>query len=267
MTLYTEIRKNFRYDPQTGHVMAKTRRGSATAGQVVKGTRKKAGLYRTVDIAPYGRVPLQHVVWALTNPELGELQEGYVLDHIDGDTENNRRENLRLATPLENGIHKTKGIGPSGIIGVSLRKGRRPFTLQCSVAGRPRVHKSFATAREAVSVRDQIWKEAGVREEFIQVVTDEIYASLADLETAAQEAERVARARSRALGTIVDARAERVLLRREAKAARRALLLSGAAPLPNLIDHVMLHKELVGLVGQLQRALAHAQAVLTKLDV
>lgn len=43
------------------------------------------------------------IIWSLFN---GEIPEGMLIDHIDGNRSNNRIENLRLATRIQNNANK-----------------------------------------------------------------------------------------------------------------------------------------------------------------
>lgn len=57
------------------------------------------------------------VVWALCR---GPFEKGLVIDHINGDTHDNRIENLRIGTPSENLMNSRMGVrNKSGHKGVS----------------------------------------------------------------------------------------------------------------------------------------------------
>jgi hypothetical protein len=53
------------------------------------------------------RYGYHRVIWAVCN---GDIPEGSYIDHIDRDPTNNRIENLRLATPAQNGFNRLKGL-------------------------------------------------------------------------------------------------------------------------------------------------------------
>lgn len=87
-------------------------------------------------------------------------QEGHNVDHINGDTLDNRRENLRFATQQQNTYNRHRTTAKSGVLGVLLdqnaaknRRGSKPWRAYLSV-GRKRIHVGwFPTRDEAIEAR------------------------------------------------------------------------------------------------------------------
>jgi hypothetical protein len=86
------------------------------------------------------------IVWAMTYGKWPEKS----LDHINGIKTDNRPENLREATDLENnhnvGIRKTNSTGYRG---VSVDRRRNAFQAQITVNGKHRYLGHFKTPEEA----------------------------------------------------------------------------------------------------------------------
>lgn len=73
---------------------------------------------------------------------------GMHVDHVNGDSLDNRRCNLRVATPQQNGANSRRKIGDVGYIGVHKHKGGKYFaTVQLNIG-------TFDTAEEAARAYD-----------------------------------------------------------------------------------------------------------------
>lgn len=86
-----------------------------------------------------------------------------VADHINGDTLDNRRENLRECTQAENNQNKSKNTyassGTKGIVDVSKFKGKKNWMAYISVGGKHKTLGYFYELDEAIKVRKQAEKE------------------------------------------------------------------------------------------------------------
>lgn len=75
------------------------------------------------------------------------------IDHIDGDTLDNRRTNLRLATRAENAQNLVSARGGSSHYrGVSWNKARRAWAANCRIDGKRHFLGYFADEEEAARV-------------------------------------------------------------------------------------------------------------------
>ena len=71
-----------------------------------------------------------HAVWREAN---GPIPEGMMIDHINGDTHDNRLENLRVVTRQENMMNvKLRTDNTSGVVGVSYDKSRDKWMVYAS---------------------------------------------------------------------------------------------------------------------------------------
>jgi hypothetical protein len=95
-----EVQKFLHYDPETGYfTWLASKRG------VKKGSR--AGC---LNVHGYTFIGLNYtdylahrLAWVYVN---GEIPDGLFIDHINGKRNDNRIENLRLATPMQNGNNR-----------------------------------------------------------------------------------------------------------------------------------------------------------------
>ncbi len=82
---------------------------------------------------------------------------GLWVDHIDGDTFNNTRANLRLCTPSENARNRKAQAGSSSrFVGVTLLKRNGKWQASIEVKGRHVHIGHFASETEAALARDRV---------------------------------------------------------------------------------------------------------------
>lgn len=82
--------------------------------------------------------------------EILNAQPGQIVDHIDGDTLNNRRSNLRLASYSQNGANSTKRrANTSGYKGVTWDKHRKKWMAAIRVNYKRMYLGRFNTKEEA----------------------------------------------------------------------------------------------------------------------
>lgn len=87
----------------------------------------------------------------IMNAELDEY-----VDHINGNTLDNRKENLRICTNAENNWNKTKQKNNnSGYKGVSWDKNRNKWKVQLTVNGKRVINKCFIDLVEAAEAYDE----------------------------------------------------------------------------------------------------------------
>jgi len=145
----------FKLDRRAGELIRLKSRGSAKAGTVAgywDGVRRKH---------PYRRVKLEgvahyvhHLIYIMAH---GEIPLGMEVDHINGDTRDNRPANLRLATRAENARNQALSArNTSGIMGVHQTSGKRyAATLGRKLIG------TFDTLAKAKAARIEAMAQAG----------------------------------------------------------------------------------------------------------
>lgn len=154
------------YEPETGLFRWIARAARNTRIGAVAG-RKAAGRY--VDIGIDGRLIGAHrLAWMFVH---GEIAEGHVIDHINGDPTDNRISNLRLATPSQNLQNRHRPGGANPVVGVTWDKHRQRWRAdikigsKCVTLGRfVSISEAMAAHSEAKRVHHGIWPELATQE-------------------------------------------------------------------------------------------------------
>lgn len=125
-----ELREHFSYDEHTGIIRSKTNRRNVHAGEIV-GTPDRQGYIVTT---LFKRPLKQHrMAWAMTH---GAWPAG-MIDHINGDKQDNRIENLRVVSNAQNKQNVSKPANnTSGFMGVSFHKPSGKWVANIKVDGK-----------------------------------------------------------------------------------------------------------------------------------
>jgi len=96
------------------------------------GAPRSATTYRQVEIFGKG-YKVHRIIWEMHN---GEIPDGYVVDHIDGDGLNNKIENLRIVDSLES-MHNLprQKTNKTGVVGVCWHKAANAWQARISWDG------------------------------------------------------------------------------------------------------------------------------------
>ncbi len=106
--------------------------------------------------APYA--PIQYDVLGINKKQ----RHGYVIDHINHNPLDNRRENLRICTQQENMYNRALKNNDTGYFGVCKQPGKnhkRPYFVRIRVNGKLEYFGHYATPGEAARVYDEVVKE------------------------------------------------------------------------------------------------------------
>ena len=153
ITLTAEkAREIFRIDPETGKIywaVAHGRWSARPAGDLAGCLRNG---YRYINVE--GRNYFGHrIAWLIEHSEWPAM----TLDHINGDRDDNRPQNLRMATAAENNQnqHGVAAHNTSGERGVSWDASRKKWTAHISVNGRAKNLGRFDSKAQAlIAYRD-----------------------------------------------------------------------------------------------------------------
>lgn len=89
-----------------------------------------------------------------------ELLDREEVDHVDTNPLNNRRENLRLATPTQNNANQNRRRdNTSGFKGVSYSKNAKKWMATIQIKGQRKHIGYFATAEQAYEAYCKVAKE------------------------------------------------------------------------------------------------------------
>lgn len=117
--------EHFIYEPESGNLI----KASRGPGGRYSGSVKSDGKYR--DVVVDGKHYLAHrIIWEM---HYGDIPDGAVIDHIDGNGLNNRLDNLRLVT--KSGNQRNRRMPRNNKIGI-MGVYRRPHGYAVRVAGR-----------------------------------------------------------------------------------------------------------------------------------
>jgi hypothetical protein len=80
--------------------------------------------------------------------------EGQIVDHINGDTLDNRRSNLRVVTPSQNAMNRRRrSDNASGCVGVSYISTKQRWFAYITVDGKKKILGQFQEKEDAISAR------------------------------------------------------------------------------------------------------------------
>ncbi|PBB41756.1 hypothetical protein CK222_21610 [Mesorhizobium sp. WSM3866] len=158
-----ELQRNFIYDPHTGFIYKRLGDGiwSARGKRCFETDNKgiyKQGTFRRQSFFAH------RVVWAI---HYGEWPaDGYEIDHINGDGKDNRIENLRLVSHLENcrNLGRRLPKNPerdSGVNGVYWHKQSRKWMARIKINGKWIYLGTYSHLDEAVRIRKDAEKAYG----------------------------------------------------------------------------------------------------------
>lgn len=140
---HEKLKQLLDYSPQTGELYWKVNRHRAKAGTRAGYPANKG--YRRVTICnnEYGE---HRVIWYWMTGESPTLE----IDHKDGDRANNKWDNLRLATGVQNSANSAfKRKNKTGYRGVGQMRCNSRYYAQLCVDGRQQILGYFDTAEEA----------------------------------------------------------------------------------------------------------------------
>lgn len=153
MVTASDLRILFDYDVLTGEFIRRVWRShNAVKGQRIRGAVSRNG-YCVIHIE--GRLYYSHrLVWLHAYGEMPA--KGIDIDHINGDRQDNRLSNLRLATRTQNNFnrkeHRERQVG--------VFKDKDVYVARIQFKRRNIIVGRFSTYEKAVAAREQALREA-----------------------------------------------------------------------------------------------------------
>lgn len=144
----------FTYDTVTGQLRWKVRRGPLAPGDLA-GSDNGLGYIR---INFNGKLRLRsHLVWLIHTGKWPSLQ----LDHIDGESSNDRIENLREVTGIQNlrNQERPRSTNTTGFRGVHRNQEGKPYRANLCIGRKQIFLGNFDSAEEA----HEVYKAARLR--------------------------------------------------------------------------------------------------------
>ena len=107
----------------------------------------------------------KHTMVYLHQLIMGEIKKGMEIDHIDGNSLNNRKSNLRFVTHLDNvdNMLATRIDNHIGIRGISYDRRSKKYTVDFNYHNNRWYFKTWATIEEAVYCRCCLERQFGLR--------------------------------------------------------------------------------------------------------
>lgn len=107
------------------------------------------------------RYAAHRVIWLMVTGNLPSYPE-FVIDHINGNTVDNRIENLRCVKARENDINKAVSINSkSGVHGVCWKTRERRWMVKINVHGKAYYGGSFVQKDDAIEARKKLESRFG----------------------------------------------------------------------------------------------------------
>lgn len=143
------VRELLDYDAATGIFRWRETRGGVRIGAIAG----RVNVNGYVEIGIDGRLTGAHrAAWMHAN---GAIPAGHVVDHIDGNKQDNRMINLRVVTVAENGRNRHRPAGANTVVGVTWDKAKRKWRAdikvgnKCVTLGRFDCHDEARSAHAA----------------------------------------------------------------------------------------------------------------------
>ena len=153
------LKELLHYNPETGVFTWKVNRGPAREGKKAGSVETRKGYQRLTIRADYKLYFAHQLVFLYMTGKLPE--KGKEVDHIDGDTSNDRWENLRIVARRYNQLNRhTSPRGCTGVRGVSVCKKSKKFRAYIGENQTQIYLGHFPTLEEAKTVREQALAEA-----------------------------------------------------------------------------------------------------------
>lgn len=171
MITQERLKELFYYNPEDGNLYNRFTRGSKAKKGTVAGTLNTIVHNRCTP--PYvqrywhikieGKIYKAHrLIWIY---HFGDIEEGYLIDHISGDTLNNRIENLRSVTRQGNArntaLYRGNKSGCAGVYKNTLKDGSVNWRVIFNINGKNVNFGTHSNYDEAVAIRKKLEQEHG----------------------------------------------------------------------------------------------------------